>query len=338
MKRYTVPILVVVVLLTSGVLVGCGQPTTTPTIPPASPRVPQDWKSYDNESLGIAFRYPQTYTLLLDAPINSGIQLESESIKLAMIANPISERSVEMLADELHDKGFRESNRIRIEKDSWKGLRLHGTVIKTGIPSIDEVVYMVKAPSGSLFTCLAFSTEARADFAEVDIIWDSLVLRLDTFAIPSPLLDETPMATLQPKGQGYSLRYPQAWQAVVMSKGLVFVQDPDNPNAFALSIVKTSPSQATIDEATDDALDALRVFDDMVLLSQQKVSLSGAQDAAMLAGRARFADGGHAVFRTLLVLTKDSTYKVEVVADAGKWESLSPVFDYIFNSFTIDLR
>ena len=101
MKRYLILILVVVLVLTSGLWIRCSQPTTTPTIPSASPRVTQDWQSYDNESLGIAFRYPETYTLLLDDPINSGIQLESESISLAMIANPLSGRSVEMLAEEL---------------------------------------------------------------------------------------------------------------------------------------------------------------------------------------------------------------------------------------------
>ena len=66
------------------------------------------------------------------------------------------------------------------------------------------------------------------------------------------------------------------------------------------------------------------------------MSLSGAQDAVMLVGSARFTDGSPAVFRTLLVLTKDSTYKVEVVADVAKWKSLSPVFDEIFNIFTIE--
>ena len=336
MKRYLLAITVILVL-TSGLTVGCSQSTTTPTIPSASPRVPQDWKSYENESLGIAFRYPGTYTLLLDDPINSGIQLKSESIGLAMIANPLSNKSAEMLAEELHGKGFRESNRIHIEKGSWKGLRLQGKVTKTGVPNVDEVVYMVKALSGSLFTCLALSTGASPDFAEVDIIWHSLVLRLDSFAIPPSLLDETPMTTLQPKGQGYLLRYPQPWQAIVMGEGLIFIQNPDNPDAFVMSILKTQPAEANVDKATEHALDALVVFDDVVLLSQQEVSLSGAQGAVMLAGNARFADGSPAVFRTLLVLTKDSTYKVEVIADAAKWKSLSSVFDEIFNSFTIEL-
>ncbi len=89
MKRCLLAITAILVL-TSGLTVGCSQPTTTPTMPSASPGVPQDWQSYDNESLGIAFRYPDTYTLLLDDPINSGIQLESESINLGMIANPLS--------------------------------------------------------------------------------------------------------------------------------------------------------------------------------------------------------------------------------------------------------
>ncbi len=307
-------------------------------MPSISPTVTQDWQSYHNESLGIAFRYPQTYTLILDDPINSGIQLESESINLGMIANPISVRSVEMLAEELHDKGFRESDRIHIQKGSWKGLRLQGKVTQIGVPSVDEVVYMVKAPYGSLFTCLALSTGTSPDFAEVDMIWDSLYLRLDIFAIPPSLLAETPTATLQPKGQGYLLRYPQPWQAIATGEGLTFVQDPDNPDTFMMTILKTQPPEANIDEVIDNALDTLVVFDDVVLLSQQNVSLSGAQDAVMLVGSARFADGGNAVFRTLLVLTKDSTYKVEVVADATVWESLSPIFDEIFDSFTIDVQ
>jgi hypothetical protein len=335
MKQHLLAILAILVV-TAGLLMSCSQPTTTPTIPSASPGVTQDWQSYDNESLGIAFRYPETYTVLLDDPINSGIQLESESIFLTMIANPLSDRSVKMLAEELHDKGFRESGRIQIQKGFWKGLRLQGKVTKIGVPTVDEVVYMVEAPSSSFFTCLAFSTGMSPDFAEVDMIWDSLTLQFDSFAMPPALLDETPMATLQPKGQGYSLRYPQAWQAVVVSNGLVFVSDPDNPDAFVMSILKTQPPEANIDEAISNALDALYVFDDVVLHSQHEVSLSGAQDAVVLAGSARFADGSHAVFRILLVVTKDSTYKVDVIADAAKWESLSPVFDEIFNSFTIE--
>jgi len=335
MKRYLILILVVVLVLASGLWIKCSQPATTPTRPSASPTVTQDWQSYDNESLGIASRYPETYTLLLDDPIGSGIQLQSESILLRMIANPLSGRSVEMLAEELYDKGFRESGRTHIQKGSWQGLRLQGKVIKISAPSVDEVVYMVKAPSGSLFTCLALSTEASPDFAEVDMIWDSLTLRFDSFAMPPALLDETPMATLQPKGQGYSLRHPQAWQAVV-GEGLVFVRDPDNPDAFIMSILKIQPPEANVDEAISNALDMLVVFDDVVLRSEHEVSLSGAQDVVVLAGSARFADGGHAVFRILLVVTKDSTYKVEVVADAAKWEPLSPVFDGIFKSFTIE--
>jgi len=307
-------------------------------MPSVSSRVPQDWKSYDNESLGIAFRYPDTYTLLLDDPINSGIQLKSESIGLAMIANPISKRSVDMLAEELNGKGFRESDRIHIQKGSWKGLRLQGKVTQIGVPSVDEVVYMVKAPSGSLFTCLALLTVASPDFAEVDMIWDSLVLRLDSFAIPPSLLGETPMATLQPKGQGYAIHYPQPWQAIVMGEGLIFVQDPDNPDAFMMHITKTQPPDDNVDEAIDNALRMLSVFDDVVLLSQHKISILGARESVMLVGRAKFKDGGPAVFKTLLVLTKDSTYKVEVVAEAAKWKSLSPIFDEIFNSFTLDIE
>ena len=339
MKRYLIPTLALILTLTLGLLMSCSQSTTTPTMPLASPGVvPQDWQSYDNESLGIAFRYPDTYILLLDDPINSGIQLESESINLGMIANPLSERTVEMLAEELHGKGFRESNRIHIQKGSWKGLRLQGKVTKIGVPTVDEVVYMVKAPSGSLFTCLAFSTGTSPDFAEVDMIWDSLDLRIDSFAIPPALLDKTPMATLRPQGQGYSLRYPQTWQAIVMSKGLVFVGDPDDPDAFAMSILKIQPTEANVDKATEHVLNALAVFDDVVLLSQHEVSLSGAQDAVMLVGSARFTDGSPAVFRTLLVLTKDSTYKVEVVAEVAKWKSLSPIFDEIFYTFTLDIE
>ncbi|MCL0069882.1 hypothetical protein M1O19_00200 [Dehalococcoidia bacterium] len=304
--------------------------TSTPTVPPSSGVVSEDWPSYYDESLGIAFQYPPTYTLLLDDPITSGIQLESKSIRISMIANPLCDESVEALAEELRGTGFRESHRIHVEKGCWKGVRLQGKATQIGFPSVDQVIYMVRTPSKSLFTLLAFSKEEKSDFSEVDLIWDSLVLHLDSFTIPPALS----MATLEPKGQGYSLRYPRSWVAIV-SEGLTWLQDPDNPDSFAMNVMTKSPV-ANIDKAVDDALDRLRVFKNVVLKSKQKVSLSGTQDAVMLAGTARFEDGGHAVFRTLLALTGDRTYKIQVIADAGEWSSLSPLFDAVFDSFTID--
>lgn len=315
----------------------CSQPTTAPIMPPASPRITQDWQSYYNESLGIAFRYSDTYTLLIDDPINSGIQLESNSTQILMIANPLSNKSVDMLAEELHSKGFKESDRIHVQKGAWKGIRLQGEVTKNGF-SFAEVVYMVKAPSDSLFTCLALSTSASSDFAEFDMIWDSLNLQLNSFAMPPSLLSETPMNVLQPKSQGYSLLYPQSWQAIAMSEGLTFVQDPNSPDTFIMTISKSQTLDDNIDQSIERALGELVVFNDVVLNSKQKVLISGAQDAVILIGSARFADGSPAVFRTLLVLTKDSTYKVEVVVEETKWESLSAIFDNIFNSFTIDIE
>lgn len=334
MKRYLIPIVAAMLVLNSGLLMSCSKSTITPTMPSASPILTQDWQSYDNKSLGLAFRYPKTYELGVDDPFSAGIQLNGENIYLAIIANPLSRQSVDMLARDLSHTDFRETGRIDIQKKSWNGLRLQGEAAKWG-EQFDEVIYIVKAPSNSVLTLLAFSSERNGDFAEVDAIWDSLVLGLDSFAMPAFLLGETPMATLRPEDQGYSLRYPYGWSPVV-SRGLVFIQDPDDPDTFVMSILKIQPTEANVDKATEHALNALVVFDDVVLLSQHEVSLSGAQDAVMLVGSAKFTDGSPAVFRTLLVLTKDNTYKLEVVADAANWESLSPIFDEIFKSFTIE--
>jgi len=307
-------------------------------MPPASSRITQDWQSYYNESLGISFRYSDTNTLLINDPINSGIQLKSDSTQILMIANPLSNKSIDMLAEELHGKGFKESDRIQIQKGFWKGLRLQGKVTKIGVPSVDEVVYMVKAPSGSIFTCLALSTAVTSDFAEVDMIWDSLSLQHDGFAMPPSLLSETPMNILQPKDQGYSLLYPQSWQAMAMSKGLTFVQDPNSPDTFMMTVSKSPTLDDNLDQSIERALDDLVVFNDVVLNSKQEVLISGAQDAVILLGSARFSDDSPAIFKTLLILTKDSTYKVEVVVEKTKWESLSATFDNIFNSFSLDIE
>jgi len=124
----------------------------------ASTSIPQDWRSYDNESLGMSFRYPDTYALLLDDPINSGIQLKSDAAILMMSANPMSLRSIETLAGGLRSTGFRETDRVPIRKGSWTGLRLQGTVTGSDVHG-REVVYMVETSSGSLFTFLAIATE-----------------------------------------------------------------------------------------------------------------------------------------------------------------------------------
>lgn len=192
---------------------------------------------------------------------------------------------------------------------------------------------MVKTASGSLFTCLVLATETGADLAELDMIWDSVALRHDSFGFPDDLLRETPKATLQPEGQGYSLRYPQAWQAVASERS-VFVSDPENP-VFLIYVAKSQRLEASIDEVVTDALRALGVFDDVTLLSEHKVLLPQAEHAVMLEGTARFEDGSDAVFKTLLVLTRESTYKVEVVAEEANWGLLFPVFEQVFDSFTL---
>ena len=326
---------VLVLTVASIMVIGCGQSTSTPVVSSVRTSIPKDWGSYNNGSLGISFRYPDTYTLLLDDPINSGIQLKSNTTILMMSANPMSLGSIETLAGELQSTGFRETDRVSIRKDSWTGLRLQGTITSGDVHS-REVVYMLETPSGSLFTILAITTKTSTDLAEVDMIWDSLVLRYDTFTVPDDLLRKTPKATLQPEGQGYSLHYPQTWQAIVMSTGLVFVQDPENPDTFVMSITKRQSLENIVDKAIEHALDSLGVFDDVVLGSQHEVMLSGAQFATILIGTARFTDGSPAVFKTLLVLTSNCTYKVEIIADSVEWTSLSSIFDYILNSFTID--
>jgi hypothetical protein len=148
--------------------------------------------------------------------------------------------------------------------------------------------------------------------------------------------DKPSTSVLQLNHDNYSLQYPESWLAQAQDNNWVLISDPNNRNAFILSIRSFKPTEANLDSMATAAVNSLGMFKNVKLLSKDKFTVSGAKDAVLLSGTATFQDGGNAIFRTLLVQTTNKIYKVEIIADALEWKYIEPNFNAMISSFTLN--
>ena len=306
--------------------------------PTNTPRLSQtnDWQIYQNSTFGLSFQYPPSMSLLLDEPDTSGIQLQDENLMLRISLNPKTSTTLEQYVFQLRDTGFTERRRTPINKGSWKGVRLEGTATDKmfGI-NFEEVIYLVRSKD-SLLSLTALYDEPPEEYPVVDIVWDSLQLRFDSFALSPALLSPESFTTFTSGDDTFSFRYPTSWQATPSSESLVNIVNLSDIDSLLLSADRRQRRGLNLDEAVEQQMQSLRApFKNVITESELPASVAGAADGRQLRGSLRFNDGAPGKFQILVAMTPNDIYVIIVIFDASKAESLLPVIDEIFQSLAV---
>jgi hypothetical protein len=311
--------------------------TPTPTVNPER-RLTAPWLIYQNSTFGLSFRYPPSLTLLLDEPDTSGIQLANGNLRLSIILNPQTPDTVDAYISQLRRSGFREKRRTEISKGAWKGVRLEGTASSRDGFDFEEVVYLVKSKD-SLLSAIAIWNKPPPDYPLVEILWSSLQLRLDSFAISPALLTSESFTIFSSPSHKFSFRYPTQWQVFSDSESLVYIVDNRDREAFLFSIVRSNRAGMSLGNAVEGELRTLKAaLQNLRTESQYPVSVDGAAGAVRLAGYGRFKDGVPGGFDSLVAISSSDVYVVTAVFKTSNAESLVNKFGEIFRSFAITRR
>lgn len=306
--------------------------------PSGTPRLRQmnDWQLYQNSLFGLSFQFPPSMNLLLDDPDGSGLQLQDETLKLSISLNPQTSTTVEEYVSQLRDTGFTEKRRTRVSKGPWSGLRLEGNAKDNmlGI-SFVEIVYLIKSKD-SLLAILALYYEPPVEKPAVDLVWDSLQLRFDSFALSPALLSSKSFTTFSSADGTFSFRYPTSWQATAISESLVEIVNPSDREGMLLSADRQQRKSFNLDDAVEQQILSIRAgFDNVITDSELPASVAGATDARRLSGSLVFNDAAPGKFHVLVAVTDRNIYVITVIFDVSIADSLLTVINEILQSLTL---
>jgi len=315
-------------LITGITSVACAKAATeigsdTTPLPAAS------WSDYDNPSLGLSFRYPSDWKILVDDPITSGVQIDGDSLRVVLIANPMTSQTVADYAAQLQRTGFREKSSVPVSKDSWRGLRLEGTS-KSLEFEIEQVFFLVK----SGFSLLALNVAGELTTANrqtIGMLWDSLKIETDNFVLPSNLEDDQDFAIFASPQSEFSFRYPRRWLVGSLGETLFTISDPEDSQSFIVSItIGRDPGKI------GEALELVQVAYKNVRVEQRTPTVvKGASQATLLEGSLEFNDGAEGIFLVVTAVARGNYYELTAIIEETQEGRLRPLVEELIGSFAL---
>lgn len=226
--------------------------------------------------------------------------------------------------------------RTPINKGRWNGVRLEGTANDKALGfNFEEVIYLIRSKE-SLLSLIALYDEPPEKNPVIDVVWDSLQLRFDSFALSPALLSPDSFTTLSSSDDTFSFRYPTSWQAIPFSESLVNIVNPSDTESLLLSVDRQQRRGLNLDEAVEPQILSIRAgFKNVITESALPASVVGATDGRRLRGSLVFNYAAPGKCQVLVAMTPSDIYVITVIFDASKAESLLPVIDDIFQSLTI---
>jgi len=165
---------------------------------------------------------------------------------------------------------------------------------------------------------------------------------------PTPEPAEAPPIGAQPfvnAARGYSLAYPDGWQAIDMGEMAILIEDPAAMNGGVPTavIVMAGTTEAFLDGALvgidEDQLavvllsTATQLGEDFELGEVERFTVNGFP-AAGAGGKGTADDGSPMAGYVALVLGEAQAAMIMAVAPAGQWEAFETTFEAMLDTFT----